>query len=388
MTRAISAADIARSTYLDPVEISPSEQQCDAGKVLVMLVPIAAVLLYATTARGRWHGMAMGITLVAFAAFGEMGLGIADLTLGHQMVGMLAFYGAVRVAEKPYFVCESRGELVLIGLMILPNAIIVMSETFHNIHPFVFRDFEWFQHNAFFKKQHALLHSAIAVVLGSIATSYWQGDPRLRPSPRVAIVRAFIEPACLCAVAHVLSTHQHTVPDATHAMDSSHLPTHVYIALFMDAAALAQFVACAVHISWPTSNGEPAWLGTPALTMLRLTSAFAYLCLCHFLYLVTFFQYLGCRHVLLLADADEAPVSEYTQEGLTIASETSTYLALTFLTSALTLACLVPSGKGGAAPLAVGPEAEQGFLFERTANGPAAADEKDIEASSIPSHST
>ena len=180
--------------------------------------------------------------------------------------------------------------------------------------------------------------------------------------------------ACLVTVANVLSTHQHTVPDASNPMDSSHLPTHLYIAVFMCAAAVTHFVACAAHL--PRTNGEPACLATPALTMLRLTSTFAYLLLANFLYLVTFFQYLGCRHVLLLADAGGEPVGEFMREGLTIATETSTYLALTFFTSALTLACLVPSGKGGFAPVAVSAEAEQGFLLEPTANGPAAADGK------------
>ena len=361
-----------------PSEIAPSEQQCNASNVFVMVVPLVAALLYAVAAPGRGRGAAMCIAIVACAAYGEMGLGIADLTLGHQMTGMLAFYGAVRVAEKPYFLCESRGQLALIVLMIAPNAIIVMTETFHTMHPFMFRNFEWFQHNAFFHKQHALLHFALAMMLGSLATSYWQGDPRLRPSPRVAMARAFVDGVPRLGGQRPLDAPAHRArciePDGL--VPPPHPPLHRCLHVRGRCHAFRR-LRCTSRVADADQRraGLPP-LATPALTMLRLTSTFAYLLLANFLYLVTFFQYLGCRHVLLLADAGGEPVGEFMREGLTIATETSTYLALTFFTSALTLACLVPSGKGGFAPVAVSAEAEQGFLLEPTANGPAAADGK------------
>jgi len=355
-------------------ELPLSEQQCDAGNVLTMLVPLAALLVWALTRSRRWRGTAISAIVIACSAYGHS-RGIADLTLGHQMVGMLATYAGVKVAEKPYFVVTTVGELFGIVLMILPNALVVMTETFHTMHPFMFRTFDWFRRNAFFHKQHALLHFGICVMLISLATSYWMGDPRLRRSPRVAMVRAILEPACLTVTANVLSTHQHNVPDATDPLDSSHLPTHAYIALFMFASATLHLVTGAAHLSWPAQpDGAPAPLATPALTMLRLVTAFAYLLLSYFLYLVTFFQYLGCRHELFVVGTEGEPGAnpiEYTREGLTIASETSTYLALATLASALTLACLVPAGGdapavkpvpgGRGAPwraLAVKPEAE------------------------------
>lgn len=262
--------------------------------------------------------------------------GTYTLTFMHQIVGMLSTEAAIRVARAPMWTVRTKAELFMVFCAIVPNLSVTLSETVFNhcqgaamwtCRP---RGFESFAHNALFRKQHAVLHFALSIMLTSMGSSYWD---RLRKSRKVQLVRAFLDPTCVAVVANVLLTHSHG--------DTHHeLASHPAIAQMMYTLGFIYFVSCMAQLALapgsdltePLPNGGP-----PALLGLRLVTAFAALLLANFLYVDTFMEYLGCRTVIIKPGGDDDP----SRVGWSPATELSTYMALTAMLAVLTLAAMI-----------------------------------------------
>jgi len=328
----------ASAHFMPPIDPT---LQCEAANALPMLLNL--VLLYTSAIyRNRQLVLAAcALGVVASTAYALNVRGIKELTLAHLMVGALGFEGAVRVAKTPLFTANSRAELAFCALCIFPNLMVTLGETFfHNSgHSLTFtqRSFAEYQHNHFFKKQHAFLHSAIIMLLSSTASSYW---PRLRRSVRVQAARVFIEPSCLVAVAMILMTHDHGASTTTkHELD-----THPIIGALMILAALCHTVTAGVHYAYPTPTGGPPDLCTPLpgggpapLRLLRLATAYAYMLFAIFLFVDTFMEYLGCRAVIVTVGDEHDPA----RVGWNPRTEESTYLAAAVLGAVFTLSFVI-----------------------------------------------
>lgn len=334
--------------------------QCETANILPMMLLV--VLLYASAfvrSRGMMAGTALTIAIVALAYYSIVVRGIKNLTIAHLGVGSLGFEGAVRVARAPLLTVHTLPELFVILLFIWPNLMVTLSETCcpNDTTHFYFstRSFEQYRHVRFFSKQHALLHFAITLLLASGGSSYWR---RLRYSPRVQLARVFIEPACLVSVAMILVTHDH----GASTTKGHEIATHPVIGMLMILAAICHTVTLAVHYAYSTANGNPADLttrlpggGPTPLRLLRLTTAFAYLLFACFLFVDTFFEYLGCRMILVKV-GDEQDTGRI---GWNPDTEVSTYKASAILMAVLTLAFVIVPLVGDG-PAAVGVAKDDG----------------------------
>ena len=258
---------------------------------------------------------------------------VYPLTLGHQLMAIMAAEGAGRSLKTPLFHVRTFGEFTCMLLLALPNAAIATTKDGNNIFNGVhFMSFDYIYHKAFFEKQHYILHSALVVLLLSLASSY---STRLRTSHRVQLVRTFMEPACLVSVAMILMTHSHG--DKHHELQS-----HPVIGTLICIASLLQIKTSHEHLTVPAEPGAPPPDLTtplppgsyPSLRLSRYTQAYAYLLLANFLYIDTMMEYLGCREVVV---KNGPPGSEV---GYSPNSELSTYLSATCVLAAITLGVL------------------------------------------------
>jgi len=279
------------------------------------------------------------LTFVAF--FFATGSGTAVLTYMHQCLGMIATEGAIRIARAPLWAVSTRAELIAVTFVILPNLGVVLSETIFwhcagvnmltcRPRPLDPLDTGSFPSNPLYRKQHAVLHSAIVFLMISMGSSYW---PRLRKSPKVQLVRMFIDPSCLIAIANVLATHSHG--DVHHELES-----HPTIAAMMYVLAAASFISCTTQMAVAPGSDLTRTLpngGPSVLLVVRLVATFSALILANFLYIDTFMEYLGCRTVMIKPGGDDNP----SRVGWSPATELSTYLSLTAMCAVATLAAMI-----------------------------------------------
>lgn len=282
--------------------------------------------------------------LTFFSFWFSAASGTAVLTYMHLCMGMMATELSLRWARAPQVAISTRMELFVVCCTIAINAAVVLSETIfvhcqgvnmltcrpRPLDPLSSRSFP---SRPLYKKQHAVLHSALVFLMVSVGSSYW---PRLRKSPKVQLVRMFIDPSCLCAVAHVLATHDHGAMN--HELDS-----HPMLALMMFAASVCQFFSCTMQLAVAPGTDLTVKLdnadGGPrsALVVPRLISAFSLLILSNFLYVDTFMEYLGCRTVLIKPGGDDNP----SRTGWSPTTELSTYLSITTMLAVGMLTAMV-----------------------------------------------
>lgn len=281
----------------------------------------------------------------------------AVLTYMHMCLGMIATEGSMRVIRAPLWAAPTKADLFAVIAVIVPNICVVLSETILwrcegvdmlacNLRPQGRLDYGSFARNPLYKKQHAILHGAICFMMFSMASSY---SKRLRTSPKIQLVRSFIDPTCMVTIGHILVTHSHG--DVHHELAS-----HPVIGTMLYVLAATFFLSCMAQIAYAPGSDLTAPLpkgGPGALLMPRLVCAFSALVIANFLYVDTFMEYMNCRVMFIKTTADvaeiipEGPIDEHTEIarfarlGWSPYSELSTYLAVTFMLAAATFALMI-----------------------------------------------
>ena len=326
--------------------MTETAQQCEVANVYSMLLMLIFHGAYAVFCRGDVAKrmcvaalIASGINIVALRE-------IVFLTIMHQIMGMMAFEGAIRFLRGPLVVAKGHAEACTLLALFVVNFLIVIGETVMafrageaGLRAVVFDDagLAHFGRMPFYQKQHAVLHFFLCVLIASILTSL---HPRWRTSTTAQQARIIIEPCSIVGVALILFTHHHgtTAPD---------LASHPTIGLLICIASALQVISYIAHLAIPTADGSVPDVtqplprgGPPVVRMIRAINAFAYLLLAYFLYVDSYMEYLGCRYVLLKPHA----TSGDERLGLDSSSELGTYLALACVGAALALACLLACG--------------------------------------------
>jgi len=341
----------------------------------------------------RRGSICCNVLVVLFFLVCRVALGIDALTLAHQVMGMMAYQAAVIVFQRPMVVVTTNAEVVMFLFLLIPNVLVVLDETVVGFaHAGAWIDvhsLDRFAHTAFYRKQHLFLHSALIVLI----LSAWLGSHKgWRYSPRVQYTRAFIDPACLVAVAMILMTHdhaanrhpgvagiepfnitafkiaqQHPCPPGTipgRAEDGrcdphpnmAHFPSHPVIGALMCLCAFAMLRSVQTHLAHAPTGAHidltsliPSSIDNGALRVTRLTTAFAFFLLANFLIIDSVMEYLGCREVLLkptlegvdLSNRNTVSSLDRMADGLSNSTEMSTYLCMTVVVSACQLGLLV-----------------------------------------------
>jgi len=324
--------------------------QCSTANVGILLFILAGHYGFHTFARSSARLQSVCVAVIALACCIGFAQKIAALTFMHQLVGMCALEWGARMVDRAAVTVTSRGALVAFGLLMLPNFLVTANETFFGFNEQMtgmgLRPLNNFKYTPFYRKQHCMLHAALSFLICSVATSFWK---RWRHSHEVQLVRTFMEPACLVTIAMIVGTHDHSGGASSHGHEGhehhEHLPSHPVISNLMCITALTQVVTNVLHLSYPVSAGGTADISlkggsAPVLKLCRLANAFAHLVLAHFLFIDTFFEYLGCRLDLLMV----GPPDGQTRQGLTVNTEVSTYLACSVMLAALVLSSFILRG--------------------------------------------
>jgi len=363
-----------------------SDTECTGLNVFTMLFLLALHLLLRTVFKGHRLSVVVGASIVIGTIYALFILNINKLTMAHLMVGALAGEAASRVFYRPIITCNSWGELTTFVLAWLPNALVVLDQTVvgwsQKTHELQFHDSNKFARAAFFRKQHCFLHFTLCVLITSTASSFFT---RWRNDKSSQLLRVFLEPACLVAVAMILITHDHQ-------MSGHELQSHPAIGTLMCITAASQFITNVAHLTvTPPTGGEPNLVipypgltGKPLLLVFRLMNTFCYLMLAHFLYIDSVMEYLGCRGVLLkheggpdMTELDQKIQAEAMQ-GLTPTTELSTYMMFTTLSAPIVLAIYMHSASREDA--AGGRNAEEhARLMPLISNGTISPDPKNAE---------
>lgn len=330
----------------------PKTFQCEGGNIFPYIL---FIVLHYASAFIRQSGGRRRRTLTAVVAamilvdtvYMFKGRRIKALSMGHLFVASICFEFALRFAKEPLYIVRSRPEFLFVCVCNVPFLIQTISETFMPFHAFKemphFTTFQSWSHIYFFEKQHALIHGSVAMMLASFASSYFT---RLRRSPQVQLARTFLDPACMVSIVAILMTHDHGAGSA----QANELATHPAIGVLLFLAALCQTISAIVHFSWPRPDGEPPDLSTPLpgggptpLTVLRLTTSFAFLLVNWFLYIDTLMEYMGCR-LIMIKVGDEHDTARL---GWSPASEVSSYQSAAFLSAVLAFSCVIVPLFGG-----------------------------------------
>lgn len=312
--------------------------QCQAANVFPMIL----LLILQASRIVKWSHKAYWIIVILIVLdffYIVLVRRVNPLSFAHLCMSMLALDGAIMSSKAPLFVAGTWAELCLMIAALFPNVLVVLDETIVGFRPSGDHLLEWhsidtFARTPFFRKQHAILHSSLTILILSFITSFFK---RLRHSRRMQLVRIFVEPSCAVAVAQILFTHDHG--DMGHDLSS-----HPAIGAFMCAFCVMHIISCTAHLSYPSPTG-----GTPDLTvplpgggpaplrMLRLLASFTFMLASMFLAIDTIFEYTGCRDSLI--KIGEPGVGA--RKGLNSSSELSTYLAAAFVLSGIMLGCIV-----------------------------------------------
>jgi len=326
-------------------QIGPEgDVQCSAFFFFPILLVILA-LNASVLSRGKGNPMISNcFTALVLACFVFMVTsGTAVLTYMHLSLGMIATEGALRLARAPMWAISTRLELFAVVCTIIPNLSIVLSESIFwhcngvNMLTCVPRPLNTtaegsFASNPLYRKQHAVLHTAIVGLMVSLGSTYW---PRIRKSPKVQLVRLFVDPACLVAVANILATHDHGA--AKHELNS-----HPALAVMMYAVSACMFFSNAMQLAAAPGTDLTVKLdhgrGAPSgLLVPRLVASFSALILGNFLYVDSAMEYLGCRTVLIKPGGDD----NKSRLGLSPTTELSTYLSITTMLAVGMMAAMV-----------------------------------------------
>ena len=151
----------------------PGDVQCDAthvsGLLLVLALHAARLVVFRGTLGQRLCTAALVLAIVRCVAVLE----IVILTFMHQLMGMMAAEIAVRFLTAPLVAAASWGDALVWFVLWLPNFMILLGETVMAIRvdaqafalgigP-VFFGLDHFGTVAFYKKQHATLHTVLCM---------------------------------------------------------------------------------------------------------------------------------------------------------------------------------------------------------------------------------
>jgi len=265
-------------------------------------------------------------------------IGVPQLTYMHQVVGMIGFEYAKRVIMEPMFMVKSRGVFVVVCLMTWPMLVVMVAETIccHDVWRLDSPYWQWYMDTELSRKQHTLIHAALAIILVGIGTSY---SPRLRHSFRVQLARMFIEPSGVLTIAMLLYTHDHRSEKVQ--ATNPRVMTHPMLATIMSCQALIHFMSTAAHLASPAAGDGPADLampmrdGPPSLLVWRCADAFSLLLIAVYVYILCYFEYFGCRRDFF-GEVGDRRRGGYSRDG-----EVSTYFASTLIITALIFIVMV-----------------------------------------------